>query len=141
MSLNSAVLASILGTYYRTVQKDAEDLTWTFAAVNILSMFEIDTTIIVACLPSLPTLFKQDKGLFRSTRIALQSIKKRLLSSNQSIADSIGKLRVRKSSRSTIDISEKSPAENTIFVSHEISQMEEGVAPEDRHRKYAPFQG
>nr|POE87625.1 hypothetical protein CFP56_30214 [Quercus suber] len=123
---HSAVLASCLGLYYRIVQKNSLDVTWNFAAVNILSMFEIDTTIIVACLPSFPalsdgkltpllTLIESTADLGRQALLAakVDSIFSRRSRSRNSS---------RKDSKISPDLSESSK----ITVFSEIHQMEEG---------------
>ncbi|KAL8677662.1 MAG: hypothetical protein Q9186_005924 [Xanthomendoza sp. 1 TL-2023] len=69
-----ACASGILALYYRIQLLNTQDLTWQFTPVFIFTVMEINTGIIVSCMPTMPALIQDIRSqLTRSPKISQKS--------------------------------------------------------------------
>ncbi|KAL8722484.1 MAG: hypothetical protein Q9225_001048 [Loekoesia sp. 1 TL-2023] len=62
-----ACLSGILALYYRTQLLYTQDLTWHFTPVFVFTVMEINTGIIVSCMPTMPALIQDIRSQVSSS--------------------------------------------------------------------------
>ncbi|KAL8970288.1 MAG: hypothetical protein Q9197_003885 [Variospora fuerteventurae] len=62
-----ACLSSILALYYRTQLLATRDITWHATPVFIFTVLEINTNIIISCLPTMPALIHDTRAQISAT--------------------------------------------------------------------------